>query len=89
MLVTGANFDKLLDDELARSVQSKKFDQLDALLVTGESAAIDTIGCDELHATNLTVGEREDPQQQITVSTMEVRGDVVDIGVNNPCTVNI
>ena len=89
MLVTGANFDKLLDDELARSVQGKKFDQLDALLVTGESAAIDTIGCDELHATNLTVGEREDPQQQITVSTMEVRGDVVDIGVNNPCTVNI
>lgn len=89
MLVTGANFDKLLDDELAKSVQGKKFDQLDALLVTGESAAIDTIGCDELHATNLTVGEREDPQQQITVSTMEVRGDVVDIGVNNPCTVNI
>ena len=89
MLVTGANFDKLLDDELAKSVQGKKFDQLDALLVTGESAAIDTIGCDELHTTNLTVGEREDPQQQITVSTMEVRGDVVDIGVNNPCTVNI
>lgn len=89
MLVTGANFDGLLDDELQKAVQGKKFDNVDAVLVTGESAAIDTIGCDELHATNLTVGEREDPQQQITVSTMEVRGDVVDIGVNNPCTVNI
>lgn len=89
MLVTGANFDKLLDDELAKSVQGKKFDQLDAVLVTAESAIIDSFDSDELHTTNLTVGEKEDPQQQITVSTMEIRGDVVDIGVNNPCTVNI
>ena len=80
MLVTGANFDKLLDDELARSVQGKKFDQLDAVLVTGESAIIDSFDSNELHTTNLTVGEREDPQTHVVTSSLEARGDVITMG---------
>ena len=89
MLVTGANFDKLLDGELTRSVQGKKFDQVDAVLVTSESAAIDSLGCEDVSTKSLVVNEQEDPQQHVRTAILDVRGNFIDMGSRRDVTVNV